>query len=65
MMDTQITVTVLVRATWTPDLAGDTEYPTMDDYAARVREQFAQDPLAALGKLPDPRVVETSVDTHP
>jgi hypothetical protein len=52
----QIMVTVLIRSVWIPNLEGDVEYPTVEDYAIRVREQFARDPLTALRVLPDVEV---------
>lgn len=63
-MPDKIMVSVLVRASWSPDLEDDVEYPTIEDYAARLRQQFDNDPLGALTKLPDPKVVEFAVNTH-
>lgn len=55
-------VTVLIRSAWTPNLDGDTEYPTIEDSATRVREQF--DPLQPLCVLPDAEV-KTTVEIIP
>ncbi len=62
MTERTITVTVLVRSTWTPELDTDLEYPTIESYADRVREQFETDPLGALSKLPNPEVVTVTTD---
>lgn len=63
-MSDAIMVTVLIRSVWTPNLDGDIEYPTIEDYATRVREQFAADPLKALRVLPDVEV-KTTVEIVP
>jgi len=58
----QITVQVTIITTWTPDLEGDLDYPTVRAYAERVREQFAIDPVSAINRLPGLDEVVTVVE---
>ena len=61
-MSEQITVQVTITTTWTPDLEGDLDYPTIWAYAERVREQFAIDPVSAINRLPGLDEVMTVVE---